>query len=296
MSAAPLPLAEYRELVALDRPFVPSAPAARSDELGYLARRALEMLAGDAEAPDARPALAALLTVREPGPLPEPVVPVLDALLGGETELRGRVDPASLPTIAAELPGTRYPAAAGTVLWLGDITTLGADAIVNAANSGLRGCFLPGHACIDNAIHSAAGPWLRNDCDAIVTAQGFSEPPGGAKITRGYHLPARYVLHTVGPVVAGAPGAEDAAILASCYRSCLDLAAEISAIRTVAFCAVSTGVFGYPVPEAARVALTTVAAWVEENPGRLERVVFDVFSSTDAAIYADLLTRWETPS
>lgn len=286
-----LPLSEYRDLVGLDEPFVPAADPAPAHELPSLARCAVDLLSDDPVAPDvdARPPLRALLTVREPAPLPTDAVPVLDALLGGEREARPCVDPSSLPTVADAFRSTSYPAGASTVLWRGDVTTLAADAIVNAANSALLGCFIPEHRCIDNAIHAVAGPRLRADCDAIMRAQGAAEPTGTAKVTRGYHLPARYVLHTVGPIVDGGPTDDDAAALASCYRACLDLAAAIAGIRTVAFCSISTGVFGYPKPAAAHVALTTVAEWFDAHPGHLDRVVFDVFTDDDAGVYARLL-------
>lgn len=286
-----LPLSEYRDLVDLDRAFVPAAEPAPVDEVPSLARRALELLTGDPPpgGEDARPPLRAVLTAREPAPLGPEAERVLDALLGGQREARPRVDARALPTVAEAFPSTSYRAASSTALWRGDITTLAADAIVNAANSGLRGCFIPEHPCIDNAIHAAAGPQLRADCDAIVRAQKTPEPAGGAKVTRAYHLPACFVLHTVGPIVRGEPSPDDAAVLASCYRSCLDLAAAIDGIRTVAFCSISTGVFGYPKPAAARVALTTVAEWLDAHPGHFERVVFDVFTADDADVYAELL-------
>lgn len=288
--------------VSISVPFVPAADPAPADELPQLAQAGLELLADDPAverlgltpaqllgSEDARAALAALLTVRPPGPLPPEAVPVLDALLGGERVLRGSVDALALPSIASEHPRPRYPAAGRTALWEGDIRTLSADAIVNAANAELLGCFVPGHGCIDNAIHSAAGPRLRDDCEAIVAAQGSPEPVGRAKITRGYHLPARFVLHTVGPAVSARPAAEDEAALARSYRSCLDLAASVEGIRTVAFCSISTGVFGYPKEAAAPVALRAVAQWFDEHPGDLERVVFDVYGAADEAVYRTLL-------
>ncbi|WP_308403341.1 macro domain-containing protein [Streptomyces sp. BV286] len=161
--------------------------------------------------------------------------------------------------------------------------------MVNAANSHLLGCFRPQHLCIDNALHSVAGPHLREDCHTIFTTQGAPEPTGTAKITRGYHLPARHVLHTVGPVVQGRPHAHDAQALASSYRACLDLAAEVETIRTLAFCAVSTGVFGHPKEEAAPVALRTVDAWIAAHPGRFDRVVFTVFEDDDELAYQHAL-------
>ncbi|MFI7296821.1 protein-ADP-ribose hydrolase [Streptomyces sp. NPDC050121] len=306
-----LPLAAYRSAVALDEPFRPTAAPAPAARLDAHVRSALRLLSADpavsrlglradslkhladtdtpADADTARRVLRALLTVRDPGPLPEGADRELDALLGAERRLRPAVSARELPTIHEEFHGTTFRAPAEAVLWRGDIITLAADAVVNAANSQLLGCFRPLHPCIDNALHNAAGPRLRDDCHTIITAQGTPEPTGTAKITRGYHLPARYVLHTVGPVVQGPPHAQDAQALASAYRACLDLAAEVETIRTLAFCAVSTGVFGYPKEEAAPIALHTVADWIAAHPGRFDRVVFTVFEDDNERAYLNAL-------
>ncbi|MGC5561930.1 protein-ADP-ribose hydrolase [Streptomyces sp. FR-108] len=309
MPTPALELADYRAAIALDDPFPttpgPTAPA----QPAHLVRTALSRLsedpattatgsgpaAGDADQLDdatARRLLRAVLTVRPPGPLPADVSQVLDALLNSERATRTVTDPDRLPRITEELPGTAtaYPAAGRTALWQGDITALGADAIVNAANSAMLGCFAPHHPCIDNAIHSAAGPRLREDCHTIMTRQGHPEATGTAKITRGYHLPARYVLHTVGPIVDGPLHPTHERLLAASYRACLDLAAQVQDIRSVAFCGVSTGVFGYPKQPAARTALNTVADWLDAHPGRLDLVVFNVYASDDRAAYLDALT------
>lgn len=306
-----LPLTAYRSAVALDEPFRPTAEPAPAVRTDAHARSALRLLSTDpavtrlglrseslrsltdtashADPATARRVLRALLTVREPGPLPEGADRELDALLGAERRLRPAVPVLELPTIDGEFHGTTFRAAAEAALWRGDITTLAADAVVNAANNRLLGCFRPLHPCIDNALHDAAGPRLRDDCDTIITAQGTPEPTGTAKITRGYHLPARYVLHTVGPVVRGRPHARDALALASSYRACLDLAAEVEAIRTLAFCAISTGVFGYPKEAAAPVALHAVADWIAAHPARFDRVVFTVFGDDDELAYRHAL-------
>ena len=306
-----LRLAAYRSAVALDEPFRPTAAPAPADRLDAHVRSALRLLSADpsvsrlglrpdslkqladadtpAGADTARRALRTLLTVRDPGPRPEGTDRELDALLGAERHLRPTISARELPTIAEQFHGTTFRASAEAVLWRGDITTLAADAVVNAANSQLLGCFRPQHPCIDNALHNAAGPRLRDDCQTIITAQGTPEPTGTAKITRGYHLPARYVLHTVGPVVQGRPHAQDAQALAASYRACLDLAAEVETIRTLAFCAVSTGVFGYPKEEAAPIALHTVADWIAAHPGRFDRVVFTVFEDDDERAYRNAL-------
>lgn len=310
MCPTSLPLAAYRAAIALDEPFGPDAghdPHARSADL---VREALGLLAYDPAAARvgvrpgaadriddaaARRLLRAVLTVREPGPLSTQATRVLDALLAGERLARDTTDAASLPTVRDTLPDAVYRAADRTVLWQGDLTTLGADVVVNAANSALLGCFAPMHPCIDNALHAAAGPRLRADCQTIMSLQGYPEPTGTAKITRGYHLPARYVLHTVGPIVDGPLFPRHQQALAASYRACLDLAAEVDDIRSVAFCGISTGVFGYPKALAARTALNTVAEWLDLHPGRLDRVIFNVYADDDLAAYLQALTEGTQP-
>ena len=227
---------------------------------------------------DQRRLLRSLMNVRPPMPLTEEFLAVQDALLSAEREERGVTDGASLP----ESP--RYPRMA---LWQGDITCLKVDAVVNAANSALLGCFCPCHGCIDNAIHSAAGLQLREACRRLMQAQGHPEPNGRAKITGGYNLPARHVLHTVGPVVQGRVTGQNRAELAGCYRSCLELAAE-QGLGTVAFCCVSTGEFHFPNREAAEIAVETTVEFLRHNT-TLKKVIFNVFKDLDAEIYRELL-------
>ena len=172
-------------------------------------------------------------------------------------------------------------------LWRGDITTLRVDAIVNAANSGMLGCFVPCHACIDNAIHTFAGVQLRMDCAAIMEKQGVPEPTGIAKITRAYNLPSRYILHTVGPIVDEQVTDEHRRLLANCYRSCLELA-ELNGLDSVAFCCISTGEFRFPSEEAAAIAIQTVTRYIAEKQSSM-RVVFNVFKELDYEIYKRLL-------
>jgi O-acetyl-ADP-ribose deacetylase (regulator of RNase III) len=161
--------------------------------------------------------------------------------------------------------------------------------IVNAANAELLGCFRPGHACIDNAIHAGAGPRLREDCARIIALQGHHEPTGYAKATRAYNLPSRYVLHTVGPIANGSVDNQHQYDLECCYRACLDVAAELQTVRSLAFCGISTGVFGYPKRPAAATAIRTVTAWLKTHPGALDLVVFNVFGDDDRRIYEDAL-------
>ena len=223
-----------------------------------------------------------LLTSRPARPIPADAQQMLDALFATEAARRATVGPGDV--LAA--PGDGMVVAGTEVkVWRGDITTLRVDAIVNAANADMLGCFKPFHACIDNAIHSVAGPRLRDDCRRIMEQQGHKEPTGTAKITRGYYLPCRFVLHTVGPIVPDRrPTADHEAALVSCYEACLDLAA-VAGVRSLAFCAISTGVFGYPKADAARVATRTVRSWLERNPQALELVSFDVFSGDDEEAY-----------
>ena len=177
------------------------------------------------------------------------------------------------------------PVQDGLYLWRGDITTLAVDAIVNAANSALLGCFSPNHGCIDNAIHTYAGVELRLCCNEIMQKQGHPEPVGSAKLTPGFNLPAKYVLHTVGPIVSGRLTEQHCHELASCYESCLALAEE-NGIGSVAFCCISTGVFGFPQDAAARIAVETVKAYRKRCP---IDVVFNVFKEADLRLYQALL-------
>jgi O-acetyl-ADP-ribose deacetylase (regulator of RNase III) len=228
------------------------------------------------------------LTVRPPGGIPSHILACLDQSLAACARARGAV---GLEEIAARHEPSAMVEGTTITLWRGDITHLAVDAIVNAANAELLGCFRPGHACIDNAIHSAAGPRLRDDCARIVHIQGHREKTGDAKITRAYHLPSRFVLHTVGPIVAGGrahPG--DAHALASCYASCLELAQSVPSLRTLAFCAISTGVFGYQKDEAAEVAVRMVSGWLREHHGAFDLVLFCVFSDTDENAYQEAMT------
>lgn len=222
--------------------------------------------------------LRSLMNVRPPMPLREDFLHMQDALLSAEREEKGVVDSDVLPVTEANPQIS---------IWQGDITRLRVDAIVNAANSALLGCFYPCHGCIDNAIHSAAGLQLRDECSEIMAAQGCPEPNGQAKITDGYNLPAKYVLHTVGPIVQGRVTGKDRAELASCYRSCMELAAE-KGLKSIAFCCISTGEFHFPNREAAEIAVKTVEEFLQ-NDTSIRKVVFNVFKDIDADIYRNLL-------
>lgn len=220
-----------------------------------------------------------LVNVRPPRPVSDEYLQVEDAFLSERAQRRGIVDASGLAPVRSDEPRI--------ALWQGDITRLRVDAIVNAANSQMLGCFVPCHGCIDNAIHTAAGVRLRLACAELMAEQGAPEPTGRAKITPGFNLPARNVLHTVGPIVAGGrPTQRDRELLASCYQSCLELACE-RGLAQVAFCCISTGEFGYPQREAAEVAVEAVRSFLSEH---LEmKVTFDVYSDADLGIYQGLL-------
>ena len=218
--------------------------------------------------------LRGLFNVRPPEPISDEFLTVQDAYLKEAIREKG-------VTALSDLK----PLKPHQYLWRGDITTLEVDAIVNAANSQMLGCFAPNHGCIDNAIHTFAGVQLRLACNEIMQRQGHEEPTGTAKITPGFNLPAKYVLHTVGPIVSGRLAEKHCKELASCYQSCLALAVQNN-LQSVAFCCISTGVFGFPQREAARIAVETVTAFQRDCP---IDVVFNVFKEADLAIYRRLL-------
>ena len=199
-----------------------------------------------------------------------------DAYLQGEIAAKGITDIADLTPIQP-----------GLYLWQGDITTLRCDAIVNAANSGMTGCYIPNHRCIDNAIHTFAGVELRLACAELMEQQGYPEPTGRAKITPAFNLPCKYVLHTVGPIIDGRVTKADKELLASCYRSCLELAAE-NGLESVAFCCISTGEFHFPNEQAAQIAVETVKEFLKTQTS-VKKVIFNVFKDLDKAIYEKLL-------
>ena len=217
-----------------------------------------------------------LVNLREPKPVSHAYLEAEDAFLSAYTAQKGITDAETL-----------MPANGNLYLWQGDITTLKCDAIVNAANAQMLGCFSPCHGCIDNAIHTFAGVRLRLKCAEIMRAQGAPEPTGSAKITPAYNLPSRYVLHTVGPIVDGALTARHRAQLASSYRHCLELAAQ-SGVKSIAFCCISTGVFGFPAREAAAIAVRTAKAYLDETNIQM-KVIFNVFKDSDKSIYEGLL-------
>ena len=220
--------------------------------------------------------LRGLLNIREPRRIGTDFLQIQDAYLQEETAAKGITDAADLTSLQP-----------GLYLWQGDITTLKCDAIVNAANSDMTGCYCPNHSCIDNAIHTYAGVQLRLACAEIIDRQGHPEPTGQAKITAAFDLPCRYVLHTVGPIINGRVTKADKELLSSCYRSCLELAAE-KGLESVAFCCISTGEFHFPNQLAAEIAVQTVKEFLQ-TPTSIKKVIFNVFKDMDKKIYERLL-------
>ena len=216
--------------------------------------------------------LRGLMNVRRPARIGAEFLQVQDEYLRGETAAKGVTDVADLT-----------PVQPGLYLWQGDITTLKCDAIVNAANSGMTGCYIPNHRCIDNAIHTYAGVELRLACEELMEQQGYPEPTGQAKITPAFNLPCKYVLHTVGPIIDGCVTQRDRELLAACYRACLELAAE-SDLGSVAFCCISTGEFHFPNELAAEIAVATVKDFLKKQTS-VKKVIFNVFKDLDKAIY-----------
>ena len=223
-----------------------------------------------------RQLLRGLMNLRAPQHADEDFLKMQDEYLQGENAAKGITDVADLAPIQP-----------GLYLWQGDITTLKCNAIVNAANSGMTGCYIPNHRCIDNAIHTFAGVELRLACAELMEQQGYPEPTGQAKITPSFNLPCRYVLHTVGPIIDGCVTKEDKELLASCYRSCLELATE-NKLESVAFCCISTGEFHFPNDLAAQIAVETVKEFLEKQTS-VKKVIFNVFKDLDKGIYAKLL-------
>ena len=230
-----------------------------------------------AEETEQRELLRALMNTRMPEALTPDILAIQDAYLQQRLIERGGTTSARTLDYRGRI-----------ALWRGDITLLAADAIVNAANDQMLGCFAPGHHCIDNAIHTFAGMQLRAACAKLMRTQGHPEPTGHVKVTPAFNLPSRFVFHTVGPIVANArPSNTDELLLRQCYERCLTAATEHH-LDAIAFCCISTGVFGYPQRDAARIALDTVTGYLQENDPHL-KVIFDVFLPSDEAIYQELL-------
>ena len=232
--------------------------------------------------------LRSLMNIRMPKMMPASVLRVQDEYLQGRIRENGIVSLNEIPTIAEN--GSRHAFADKLSIWQGDITRLAVDAIVNAANSQMLGCFVPMHTCIDNCIHTFAGIQLRAECDRQMKklraeyGPDYEQPTAIPMLTDGYNLPAKKVVHIVGPIVQGRLTKDLEQDLADCYRNTLDLCLE-NGLKSVAFCCISTGVFHFPNKRAAEIAVKTVTEWLKAHPLALERVIFNVFKDEDKAYY-----------
>ena len=232
--------------------------------------------------------LRALMNVRSPRRMRPEVLQVQDEYLQERARERGIVTLQEIPTIREE--GSGHPAGDILSLWQGDITTLKAGAIVNAANSQMLGCFIPMHHCIDNCIHTYAGIQLREECARQMNelrdryGPGYEQPTAVPMLTGGYNLPAEHIIHIVGPIVETGLTPELEEDLAACYRNTLDLCLK-NGIRSVAFCSISTGVFRFPKERACEIAVDTVSRWLAEHPGAMDRVIFNVHKKEDRSNY-----------
>jgi len=230
---------------------------------------------------DKRRTLRSLMNVRMPAALDGETLRVQDEYLRRRAEEKGIVTLADIPPV---------PCDERLAIWQGDITRLAVDAIVNAANSQMLGCFVPMHACIDNCIHSFAGIQLREECHRRMTqlrrrhGRSYEQPTAVPMLTEGYNLPARKVVHIIGPIVQGPLTESLERDLAACYRNTLELCAG-AGLKTVAFCCISTGVFRFPAERASQIAVATVRAWLDEHEGRMDRVIFNVFKDEDRLLY-----------
>lgn len=227
--------------------------------------------------------LRSLMNIRMPRKMDEAILAVQDEYLQERVRENGIVELAAIPVIRDRMS-----------IWQGDITRLAVDAIVNAANSQMLGCFVPMHTCIDNCIHTFAGVQLRAECarqmEQLKSRYGrdYEQPTALPMLTDAYNLPARKVIHIVGPIVQGRLTTSLENDLAACYRNTLDMCLE-NGLKSVAFCCISTGVFHFPNKRAAEIAVQTVTGWLSEHPGGMERVIFNVFKDEDKAYYEQLL-------
>ncbi len=297
-----LELSDYRDAIHLDEPFPDPVEDTRSNydllmtALGgirdkhYTGTSSLAHLSPDE---GLMRWLSAELAVREPGPINPIASRAINTLLYRQVGRHGRVEALHLRRVSDLIPECDYGQAGITVLYRGDMRQLVVDAVVNTALPDLTGCSIPLHGCLDSELHQQAGPWLRNDAATIHEMQGKPEEPGHAKITRGYRLPARYVIHTVGPnVTDGRIDDKDRQTLYNCYWNSLALAFEKGDIKTIAFPAISTGLNGFPFNEAADIALAAVNDWVDRHDSALDLVVFSVHSDKDADTFYHELATW----
>lgn len=237
---------------------------------------------GDAEIPEdeqeQKDMLRGLMNIRMPDPISEEFLKIQDEYLTAENQAAGIVTIDDLKPVKSD---------DRIYIWQGDMSRLAIDAVTLPANSGFTGCYQWLHSCLDNILGSKAGVELRLCCNDIITKQGYPEPTGQAKITPGFNLPSKYIIHTVGPIVQGRLKKEHEDLLASCYRSILELADQ-NDVKTLALCCISTGVFMFPNERAAEIAVDTVKKYLDETGSHI-KIIFNVFKDIDYLFYKNLL-------
>ncbi|MDE6750317.1 MAG: protein-ADP-ribose hydrolase [Lachnospiraceae bacterium] len=239
-------------------------------------------------------AIRSLMNIRMPRKLSDGLADLQDEYLQEELKSKGIVYLDDIPTIQKQF-NSKLSHADKISLWQGDITRLGVGAIVNAANSQMLGCFVPCHRCIDNAIHSAAGMQLREECNHIMErrrlkyGRNYEEPTGTATLTLSYNLPCDYVIHTVGPIVYGRLNEQLCRDLQNCYENVLKCCLEHN-IKSVAFCCISTGEFHFPNDKAAEIAVKTVTNFLDKHSDCMERIIFNVFKDSDLSLYEEIVS------
>ncbi len=297
-----LQLDDYRNEIKLDEPFPISKNDKRSNyDLLITALTGLQNKHYSGNASMAHLStdkslwqwLKAELSIREPGLLDPVTSRAINTLLYRELAHRGRVEGVNLRRLSEQDPECDFIDARRVALYRGDILQLNVDAVVNTAAPELIGCDIPMHGCLDSEIHSQAGPWLRNDCAKLIELQKRKEQPGEAKITRGYRMPAKYIIHTCSPHIKNGKVTEkDRETLRNCYRKSLDLALEKGDIATIAFPAIGTGLNGFPPEEAVYIALKTVEDWMKASSPVLELIIFSVHHDAEVELYQQALKTW----
>jgi O-acetyl-ADP-ribose deacetylase (regulator of RNase III) len=248
-----------------------------------------------ADIEDKKVLLRSLMNVRPPKETSAEILKVQDEYLTERNKEKGIVYLKDIKTIK-ETINSKHPYLQKISVWQGDITRLSCDAIVNAANSQMLGCFVPMHTCIDNCIHTFAGVQLRNECNKIMNefrkkyGDDYEQPTAVPIITDGYNLPAKKVIHVAGPIVTGTLTQTNIKDLQNCYKNILDMCLENN-LKSVAFCCISTGVFSFPNKKAAEVAVETVTNWLKQNETKTDRVVFNVFKQEDKFCYEKFLQK-----
>jgi len=242
---------------------------------------------------DKKVMLRSLMNIRPPKENSEEFLKVQDEYLAERNKAKGIVYLKDIKTVK-ETVNSKHPFSDKISVWQGDITNLSCDAIVNAANSRMLGCFVPMHVCIDNCIHTFAGVQLRNECNNIMNkfreknGKDYEQPTAVPIITDGYNLPAKKVIHIAGPIVSKRLTETNIQDLKNCYKNILDMCLKHN-LKSVSFCCISTGVFSFPNKKAAEIAVETVTNWLTQNKDKIDRIIFNVFKDEDKICYEQYL-------